>query len=63
MHVEKIPFPSYFNQGYTKKKKKPLAQTTALLVNEVAPAGSHKLMQRPLKMRADCMELAIIAVN
>ena len=22
MHVEKIPFPSYFNQGYTKKKKK-----------------------------------------
>jgi len=59
IHVEKIPFPSYFNQGYTKK----IAQRIALLVNEVAPAGSHQLMQRPLKLRTGYMELAITVVE
>jgi hypothetical protein len=44
-------------------QKKPLLQRTALLVNEVAPAGSHQLRQQPLKLRTKYMELAIIIVN
>jgi hypothetical protein len=59
--VGKNPFPSYFNQGSTKKK--PLAQRIALLVNEVTPAGSHQLMQQPLKFQTKYMKLAIIVVN
>jgi hypothetical protein len=60
IHVEKIPFPSYFNQG---KKKKTLAQRIALLVNEAVPAGSHQLMQQPLKLQTEHIEIAILVVN
>ena len=34
-----------------------------MLVNEVAPADSHRLMQQPLKLQKEYMELATIVVN
>jgi hypothetical protein len=48
---------------FTKKKYKTLVQRIALLVNEVAPAGSHQLMQQALQLRTEYLELAIIVVN